>query len=147
RAAGEGADDAQAVALYERVARASGDSSLLLEALERYAALPDVTADVLREAVDVATKLEARERAEKLLLRAIDLAREGAGGLADAVWALVALAERRKEAEDLTGAIRWLREASEVAEPPEALQLGLEVAALAAGPVGDLNLAAEVYEK
>ncbi|MEI8255737.1 MAG: tetratricopeptide repeat protein, partial [Deltaproteobacteria bacterium] len=133
--------------LFERVARASGDAALLLEALERLAALPDAPTELFREAVEIAGKLEEHARAEALLRRAIDIARDRDGGLSDAVWALVALAQKRKAASDLHDAIRWLREASEAAEPGEAFELALEVGALAAGAVNDLGLAAATYEK
>ncbi len=146
RAAGVAPDHEAVLALYERVAREGGEAPVLLDALTRRAALRDVATDTLREAVELAGTLGETDRAEGLLKRAVEVARDSATGLSEAVWALEALAERRQAAGDVTGAVAWLREAAGVAEPSEAFQLGLQVAHLAAGALGDLRLAAETYE-
>jgi len=142
----DSSSEARVVTLYERVARASSEPAMILDALERSAALPDVGNEMLREAVEIAKQLEEGDRAEKLLRRAIAIARERES-LGEAVWALVALAERRKGAGDVTEAITCLRDASEAGDATETMTLGLEAGALAAGPGGDLAVAAEIYEK
>lgn len=133
--------------LYDRVARDSANDAMLLDALTRRAELADVPNDALREAVDLAVAAGDMDRAESLLRRTVEVNRLRAGGLGEVVWALVALAERRRAAGDIAGTVQWMREASEVADPTEAFHLGLEVAALAAGSLGDLELAADTYEK
>lgn len=140
-------DDAALVALYERVARGWGDPETLLDALEHSAALPEATVELLREAVDLATSLGASARAEKLLRRAVDIARHGIAGLSEALWALTALAEHCKAAGDVRGAVQWLSEAAAVPDASEAVQYGLEAATLAAGALNDLPLAAKIYEQ
>lgn len=132
--------------LFERVARAVGDDRVVLEALVLASAQPEPSGDMLREAVDIATRVEDHDAAERLLRRAIAVARER-DALADAVWALVALAARRKAAGDLKEALQCLRDAALSADAGEAYTLGLEAAALAAGPAEDLHAAAEILER
>lgn len=144
RAAASG--DSSVLGLYERVARQSGRAPLLLDALERLSVQPDTSMEALREAVDIAMSLGEGDRAEALLNRAVERAEERDGGMSDAVWALTALAERKKAANDFPGAVAWMRRAMQAAETDEAFQIGLEVASLAAGPMNDLNLAARTYE-
>ena len=91
--------------MYERVARNGGDGELLLDFLERRAALPGATPQQIREAVDLAVEQRRRTpRAEALLVRAVAAARDTADGLGSAPWAVLALAERRLAAGDLTQA-------------------------------------------
>ena len=93
-------------AMYERVARNGGDQELLLDFLERRAALPAATPQQIREAVDLAVELGHDDRAEALLVRAVAAARETADGLGSAPWAVLALAERRLAANDLAAGAR-----------------------------------------
>ena len=130
----------------ERVARATADPAVRLDSLECAATLPNVTPDLLREAVETAQRLDEHARAEALLRRTVEVA-EQRGTLGESVWALVALAERSKARGDLAEGSRWLRQAVESADTTEAFQLGLELGALAAGPLNDLALAASTYEK
>lgn len=145
RAAVEHSADEGLLALLESIARRSEDDALLLESLERRAALPSVSTDVLREAVALSESLGDEARADALLTRAVAVAQEKGEG-SEAVWALVALAERRR----LSGALRatagYLSEAVTLAGPNESFSLALQLGALAAGPLDDLDLAAEVYE-
>lgn len=131
--------------LYERVARESGDGTALLDVLERRAASPEASWETLHQAVELASEVQAGERAEALLRRAVALG-EARGEAREATWAMVALAKRREAAGDPAEAVRWLREAATHSEDEEATQLELQVAALAAGPLGDLGLAARTYE-
>ncbi|MCC7534859.1 MAG: tetratricopeptide repeat protein, partial [Deltaproteobacteria bacterium] len=133
--------------LFERVARGEGDDALLLEALERSSILPDTPNDTMREAVELATRTGDDARVERLLERTIELARSSSIGVGEAVWALVALADRRESQGNLSTAVRLLREAADVADGDEAFQLGLRVAVLAAGQLSNFDLAAETYEK
>jgi tetratricopeptide (TPR) repeat protein len=131
---------------YDHVARATDNPELLLDALVRRARLDDVPADALREGAELASTLGDLEQGELFLRRAVEVAR-ARGTLPSVVWALVALAERRQAAGDVAGAVQWMRDAAEVADPTEAFHLGLQVAALAAGSLGDLQLAADTYER
>lgn len=139
-------DDDRIAALFERVARGGNDQAVLLEALERVARTATPTLDVLREAIDVATRLDEQARAEALLARTIDVAR-AADALDDATWALVALADRKRAAGDAQAAIALLREAADRTQGPEGFELDLQAAALAAGPAEALAVAGEIYER
>ncbi|HEY0191944.1 MAG TPA: hypothetical protein VGC42_12580, partial [Kofleriaceae bacterium] len=97
-------NDERIMAMYERVARNGGDGELLLDFLERRAAQPGATPPQIREAVDLAVDQGQDQRAEALLVRAVAAARDTADGLASAPWAVLALAERRLAAGDLTQA-------------------------------------------
>ncbi|MEZ4406389.1 MAG: tetratricopeptide repeat protein [Polyangiales bacterium] len=145
RAAAERNADESLLALFESVAREGDDVAVLLESLERRAALPTVSMEVLREAVSLAETRGEEARVDALLTRAVEAARDR-GDLADAVWALVALAERRRVEGDLAAAGRHLSEAAAAADPIEGFALSLQLGALASGPLNDLELAARTYE-
>jgi tetratricopeptide (TPR) repeat protein len=148
RDAADGApDDADIWALFERVARVSGDDALLADYLERRARHPAVTLDELREAVTLAAQRGEAARERALLERTVDRARELPGGLGEALWAAEALAERRHAAGDDAGAIRWLREAAGVAEPAAAEALTMRAAQLAASDEATMDLAVELYRE
>lgn len=133
--------------LYEQVARRASDANLLMHYLERRAQHAAATPEQAREAVDRAVERGEAERAEALMLRAVEIGRGAAAGLASVDWALLGLSRRRKESGDIAGAVRWLEEASEVVDTKAVFALGREVAQLAAGESGDLTLAAKLYEK
>lgn len=138
-------EDGARLALYGRVARASEQDDLLLDYLEKRAPMPDATLDEVAEAVEVADRLSAETRIEPLLGRAAALAEASPGGLASALWAAVGLAERRKAAGDLDGAIRWMRAAAESAQDEaQSRKLWLDAAAFAA-EAGDRESAASLY--
>lgn len=139
-------DHEAALDLYLRVAREGGEAPVVLDAIARRVSLADATTELLREGVELAAALDDNTRVEALLRRAVSLG-EARGEASEAVWALVALAERSKSDGDLHAAVRWLQRAADAAEPDEAHQFGLEVASLAAGPLGDLALAAATYER
>jgi tetratricopeptide (TPR) repeat protein len=134
------------IELFERVARTSQDEGMLLDLLERRASLPDAPLPQLREGIELALRVHQVERAEALLRRAAEVIRAGGenGGLA--TWIFSGLAECRLQAGDAPSAMNYLREAIGFAPDTEADVLRRELAQLAAGPNGDLALAAEAYE-
>src|SRR5208283_2934870 len=75
------ADLARVMPVYEKVARASSDEHVLLDFYERRAALPDARSEDVRDGVELAVSLGEGARAEKLIERAIVLARAVPGGL------------------------------------------------------------------
>ncbi|MFO0661437.1 MAG: tetratricopeptide repeat protein [Polyangiaceae bacterium] len=133
------------VTLYERVAREVGEPAGLLDALRRLLSFAEATADMAREAARLAS--EQGQPLEPILERAVALAHEDGHEPAEATWALVQLSEIRAAAGDATGAMRWLKDAFEKAEESESFALGLQLAALAAGAGGDLELALTTYQK
>ena len=135
-------DDAELVALYERVARSLGEDAALLDALDRATALPDASQELLREAVEVAQRSSRSDKEVALLERAI----ERAGESADGTWALVALGRAKVTAGASREAVELLSRASKLAEASEAIPLGVEAAQIAMDPLGDLALAASILE-
>ncbi|MEM6293714.1 MAG: tetratricopeptide repeat protein [Myxococcota bacterium] len=134
------------LALYERVARATGDQATLLTALERVAQHPDTSPEDVREAVDLAETLGEPERAEALMMRAIELASGTLEGVGRVSWALVSLAHRRRASGDTAGAVKWLCEAIESgADLPPLVELAETIAA-EGREAGDLSFALVVYE-
>jgi tetratricopeptide (TPR) repeat protein len=138
-------------ALWERTARASGDKSLLLGYLTERIGGEGASIEDVREAAQVATDLNRHADAEKLLVRGADIARGSLDGLAGALWIPTSLAERRRAAGDLSGAIQWTKTAVEAADAAgdvvKTEALSKELAALAAQPGGDPALAAATYSK
>jgi tetratricopeptide (TPR) repeat protein len=141
--------DEKILHMYERVARNGGDGELLLDFLERRAAQPGSTPQQIREAVDLAVDQGQDQRAEALLVRAVAAARDTAEGLASAPWAVLALAERRLAAGDLTQARDLTYEIAPIAdhvdgtEAIDGLAMRIATRALAHRRV---DLAADVYE-
>lgn len=146
RAAEAAPEDAAVLAAYERVARASEDRAMLLDALDRASAAPTATMDLLREAVELATAAGDRDRVTSLLGRAVALAESGATGMAEAAWALLALADIHEGAGDLAAAVDDLARAVEAAEREDALRYAARAAALARR-LGDPGLGAAAYER
>lgn len=132
--------------LYDSVARKSDDPGTLLHAIERRASHPETTPEYVREGVTLALEQQASERAEALMLRAVELGESLLDGPARVAWALLGLARRRLESGDLAGAVKWIGEASESAPLAELLELGQAVAEVAMGDDGDPSLAAKLYE-
>jgi tetratricopeptide (TPR) repeat protein len=148
-AAAANTSDDRVLTMYERVARNGNDSELLLDFLERRAAMPGTTPAQIREAVDVAIDQGQDARAEALLVRAVASARDTLDGLATAPWAATALAERRLAAGDLNQARDIVYELAtivtedELRQSVEGLAMRIATRALAHRRV---DLAAEVYE-
>ncbi len=131
--------------LYERVAREASDNAALLDVLERRTASSGTPWETLHQAVELALDLQSNDRAEALLRRAIALG-EARDERLESGWAMVALARLREVANDAAEAVQWLRAAAAQSEEGEAMHLELHVAALAAGPLDDLAMAARTYE-
>ncbi|MFH1436622.1 MAG: tetratricopeptide repeat protein [Pseudomonadota bacterium] len=132
--------------LYEKIVRKSGDEKMTLHYLEGRIAQPDASLEHAREAVDIALKLEEWERAEKLMLRAVDIGCYMTAGMKTAGWALLGLAERRMEAGDLAGAVKWLGEAGVSDEQDRLFELCGRLAQIASGEEGDKALVTRLYE-
>lgn len=137
----------EAVQLLEEIARATQDDALLLDVLERRAELDEIEQSVLQEGCAIAGKLQENTRLESLLLRAVDVAKQQDGNVRMALWAMIDLAELREKTGETKDAVGWLRAAAAVAEPEQAKQMCLHAAELAAGPLGDLQQAADTYEE
>ncbi|MEO8704324.1 MAG: tetratricopeptide repeat protein, partial [Kofleriaceae bacterium] len=139
------ADAERIMTMYERVARNGGDGELLLDFLERRAALPNATTQQIREAVDIAVDQGQDQRAEALLVRAVAAARDTGDGLGSAPWAVLALAERRLAAGDLSAAKDLTYEVAPIAEPEQIDGLAMRIATRALAH-RRVDLAADVYE-
>jgi tetratricopeptide (TPR) repeat protein len=138
------ADHAGVLAAYEQVARLSRDDLMLLSFLERRSQRDDAQVDDTREGIDLALRIGEVARAEALLTRAAALARASKTA-ADTTWVFSGLAECRLQAGDVRGALAHLQQALSVASEGERVTLGRELAELAAGPAGDLEVAAQTY--
>jgi thioredoxin-like negative regulator of GroEL len=147
RAAEAQPSDTAVLAAYERVARAEGSQAMLLDALDRASAGPGASMDLLREAVDLATAAGDAARVEILLDRAVALGEANTNGLAEAVWALLALADLREAAGDVAAAVQLLLRAIEAAEHDDALRFAARAADLAARRLTDPALATSIYER
>ncbi|HSO39432.1 MAG TPA: tetratricopeptide repeat protein, partial [Labilithrix sp.] len=132
------------VDLYERLARAPGRERSLVDALVRRWALPGSSTAPMREAVELAETLEDRAVVESLLRRYLEGGQDDKEGR---VWALAKLAWISEESGNVREAVLLKREAAELAEPDDARRFLYEVAGLASGPLGDLRLAATIYEE
>lgn len=135
--------------VYEQVARRTEDKNILLHYLVRRASHLSATPEQAREAAECALELEHADTAEELMLRAAEIGHAGnrRDDLKAVDWALLGLAERRMLAGDLAGAVKWLSDATEVADLEPVFELAARINELAAGPDGDLTLAAKLYEK
>lgn len=133
------------LAVYEEVARASGDSAMILDFLERRAGRPDGSLEHVREGAERADGLDLADRAEALLQRGAEIAQAGEFGLRDALWVPTGIAERRAAAGDIPNAVAWMRAAAEAADGDESFELWMKVADYAAQEGGDLSVAAETY--
>ncbi len=135
---------ARLIEIYERIARAPGRERTLVDALVRRFGLPGSGAEPIREAVEIAERLEDRELSESLLRRYLDSNPNDNEGR---VWALSRLATICVATERVREAVLLKREAADLAEPEDARRLLFEVAGLASGPLDDLSLASSIYEE
>jgi tetratricopeptide (TPR) repeat protein len=135
--------------IYERLARAPGRERSLVDALTRRWSLPGAGTEPMKEAVEIAEKLEDHELAEALLRRYLERAPDPRGEVdkEGRVWALALLSFRCEETGRVREAAELKREAAEIAEPEAARRYLFEVAGLASGPLQDLGLAASIYEE
>ena len=138
--------DERVLTMYERVARHGGDPDILLDFLEKRALAPGATTTQIREAINAATEVRNDARAEALLRRAVQTARDSEAGLADTTWAVLALIERRMAAGDLDEAKELLEDISELAPPATVDAMWRRLAAEGATRDDHRRLAAEIYE-
>ncbi|HTL36291.1 MAG TPA: tetratricopeptide repeat protein, partial [Kofleriaceae bacterium] len=141
--------DERVLTMFERVARNGGDQELLLDFLERRAEQPGSSPQQIREAVDLAVELTHEDRAEALLVRAVAAARDTVDGIAGAPWSVLALAERRLAANDLTQARDLTYEIAPLVQDPEGIaqvdELAMKIATRALAH-RKIDIAGEVYE-
>ena len=116
--------------VFEVVARASGDDGLLLDVLWAASMLPRPDPETVKEAFALADRLGAADRATRLLERAVAAAQD-ASDPAEALWAMLRLAERSEEAGDLGASLLWMTRAADVADLDESSRLLMRVAELA----------------
>ena len=133
--------------VYEKVARASKDTRLLLDFLERKCELPDVAMPELREGVDLAFSLGEADRAERMLAKAIAIASASSAGLPDGIWAIADLARRFRERGDLAGAARVLEGAREGWTNPRLTTLVRETAKAASANPEHAEVAIQLYQQ
>lgn len=141
-----GAPAREVVELLERVARDDNDERALLVSLTYAAQLGTASLSALHEAVELARAAGDAGRVSALLARAVTLAHE-TGQVNEAIWAVTALAEEHERAGRAQAAVDLLQESIAHAGMAESFELRLRLAALAAEPLGDLELAASVYER
>lgn len=150
-----GADEIAVGRALEEVARQGGRERMLVDALVMIAGLDTEITHVegvdeaalapVREAVEIAERLGDPALVESLLRRT--LGRAALLGDAPLSWALHTLAEQRLAAGDLVEAAD-LEERAARGLPAERERASLlDVAGLAAGPLGDLDRAARIYEE
>jgi tetratricopeptide (TPR) repeat protein len=102
--------------LYERTARERGDERLLLDCLLRRARGAHPRPEFLREGYDLAVALADDAAAEQLLDVLAQLGRSLPGAEAEATWAGLERARRRRGRGDLSGAYASLMEVLELGE-------------------------------
>lgn len=147
RAAAARTPDDGILELYERVARASGDRALLLDALTRISEGNYAPVEKVREAVGVASELGENAAVVVLLRRAVELGSQDSTGLTPTTWALVALADRAENDGDFAGAVDFLQRAAETADTDEAVRLTMRIAAIATERLDSALLGAEAYAR
>jgi tetratricopeptide (TPR) repeat protein len=143
---------APALAALEHFARETGRDRLLVEALlllwecePRAGESRRLDSSQIEEAVAIADRLGDRALVESLLEKAISRA-ESVGDAAFG-WAIAMLAERRLEDGRLADAATLKERAARAADPERERALLLEAAAIAAGALADLPLAARLLEE
>lgn len=140
------AEHGELLDLYETVVRRGSNQDNLLHYLEQRAQRDDVTPEQIREAVELSVELQYIDRGEALMLIAAALReRLDEYELPRIAWALVGLASHCRARGDIAGAVKWVGEASEVANKEQLLAEAEATAELAGGPDGDLTLASKLY--
>jgi lipopolysaccharide biosynthesis regulator YciM len=134
------------IELLERVARDADDHPALLLALNHSARLGLANLEALHEAVDLARAANDPAAVRSLLEATVNLARDK-GRLNDATWAVAALCDELEAAGQAQSAVDLLQETIAHSGLQESFELRLRLGALAAHPLGDLELAASVYER
>jgi tetratricopeptide (TPR) repeat protein len=137
---------ARVLPVYEKVARASKDERMLLDFLERRASLSGAQLADVREGVELAVSLGEGKRAERMLARAIDIAKGSSGGLREGLWAVGDLSRRLRARGDMAGAARVLEEAHEEWSNPRLTPLVRETAKAAAATAEFAPVAAQLLD-
>lgn len=137
--------DERVLRMYERVARASGDSEMLMDFLERRALREGASPAHVREAIDTAFNQGQEDRALSLLEAAVDNARATVAGVASDEWATLTLADKRMAAGQLHAARDLIYEIAPSADGKRVDALGLQLAERAVSRK-DRALANDVYE-
>jgi tetratricopeptide (TPR) repeat protein len=137
---------ARVLPVYEKVARASKDERMLLDFLERRASLPGAQLGEVREGVELAVSLSEGDRAERLLTRAIEVAR-ASGGLREGLWAVGDLSRKLRARGDMAGAARVLDGAREEWGNPRLTPLVRETAKAASAAPESAAVAASLLEQ
>jgi tetratricopeptide (TPR) repeat protein len=129
------------VRLLEWLARAPGRERALAEALARIIRLPDADPFAVREAVELAKRLDDRPLLRSMLNTANEI------GLPDedAAWVRRELAEQSELDGDLGTALTLREQAAEFLSAGEARPFLLEVAKRAASEIGDSERAIRIY--
>ena len=136
----------EAVALFEHVARQSGDKKLLGDALLRSVQLPGDRGESLREGVRLANEAGAESLVEQLLRAA--LGNEAlAWSDADAAWARMRLAEMLEARGEIEESVGLQRAAVEFLPPEEQRGVLLRIAAAANEHLDEPKRAASIYEQ
>jgi tetratricopeptide (TPR) repeat protein len=151
----KGADRSAVGRALEHLARVTGRDRTLVDALVLLAEIDMEHASTatgfaerlepLKEAVAIAERLGDAALAEDLLQKTI--ARSVIHGDAPLVWALLAAASHRATAGDLAESANLKERAARASDPERERELLLDVATLSAGPLGDLDRAARLYEE
>ncbi|HJL21950.1 MAG TPA: tetratricopeptide repeat protein, partial [Polyangiaceae bacterium LLY-WYZ-15_(1-7)] len=106
----------------------------------------EAEARAAREARRQEVAAEAAQHVEPLLARAVSVAEASEEGITAARWAMRGMAEARAAAGDTPGALEWMQRVVDTAEhEDERRELQRQLAEVAAGEGGDLEIAGDVY--
>ncbi len=141
----EQADDERVVALFERVARSTGDAKKLVDALVLLARLPTAGIEVIREGVELTDALEEHALSKELLESGLAMASRLSD--ADGAWVRMELSRRLEAAGVLPRALDLREQAAPLLDPAAARAAWLDVAARVRGELSDLTRAATIYER
>ncbi|HMR74909.1 MAG TPA: tetratricopeptide repeat protein, partial [Polyangiaceae bacterium] len=133
------------VALFERVARSSGDARKLLDALVLLARLPDARIEVVREGVELADTLEEHALSRLLLESGLNMTERLSDE--DGAWVRLELAARLDATGDAARALDLREAAAPLLDPTAARAAWLDVAGRARSELSDDRRAARIYEK
>jgi tetratricopeptide (TPR) repeat protein len=138
-------DDVSVVALFERVARSSGDARKLVDALVLLSRLADARIEVVREGVELADTLEEHALSRLLLESGLAMAERLSD--TDGAWVRVELATRLEAAGEVARALDLREAAAPLLDPAAARAAWLSIASRARSELTDERRAATIYEK
>ncbi|MBN2802103.1 MAG: tetratricopeptide repeat protein, partial [Deltaproteobacteria bacterium] len=140
-------DKEKIVPIFERIARSSKDSLLLLDYFKILAKTEQATPAAVQEGALLAIENEHMEDAYFLMETIVSLS-ERYPEYVDAIsWAMLGLGERKIENQDMAGAVKLFMDAADMAGDENCFQFGLKIAETIAMVNGDLLLASKVYER